>query len=425
MLNLLFASVLIRSEAPHELYDYLAIKDSSFHYEYRDRAKGEIEMTSQIWQGRPWKHTILMRQPSRLQTHGTAILFITGDGPFKGDYSDLGLITEATGMPTAMLFDIPNQPIYGMKEDDLIAHTFEEYLSTGDATWPLLFPMTKSAIRAMDAVVALTKGTENPIHNFVVTGASKRGWTTWFVGASKDKRVKAIAPMVIDNLNVPRQMKHQMDSWGAYSEEIQDYTRRGLQAKLATPQGQRLGLIVDPYSYRSNITMPTLIVKGANDPYWTVDALSQYWDDLHQPKWAVTVPNAGHDLGNKIEAIESIGAFARSIAGDFRMPKQSWSLEEIPGDKRALKVSLDSNGPKLVKLAVWVAEADNLDFRKSTYKVAGALKIDGAKPGVSRPSIIVPIAADHNVAVFAEARYLVGRRQFSLCCPTQVFKKLN
>jgi len=423
MLNLLLAGVFIQSVAPHEFYDYLAIKDSSFKFEYRNQSKGEVEMTSQTWQGHPWKHTILLRQPSKLRTRGTAILFITGDGPFPGDYLDLTLITEATGMPTAMLFDIPNQPLYGKKEDDLIAHTFEEYLATGDATWPLLFPMAKSAIRAMDTVVALTKSSANPIRNFVVTGASKRGWTTWFVGASKDKRVNGIAPMVIDNLNVPKQMKHQMDSWGAYSEEIQDYTRRGLQEKLSAPTGRRLGEIVDPYSYRSNIKVPTLIVKGANDPYWTVDALSQYWDDLRQPKWVVTVPNAGHGLGNKVEAAESIGAFARSIAGDFPMPKQTWSISEIPGSTRALKVSLTTKGPALSKLTVWVAESENLDFRDSKYVVAGALSVSGGKPGTSSPSILVPISSTKNSAVFAEARYQVGKREFSLCCPTQVFRK--
>ncbi len=111
----------MKPRIPHELYDYLAKKDPSFSFGWKDEAKGEIEMVSQTWQGHPWKHTIIMKQPPKLQTKGTAILYITGDGPFAGDYLDLALITAATGMPTAMLFDIPNQPIDGMKEDDLIS----------------------------------------------------------------------------------------------------------------------------------------------------------------------------------------------------------------------------------------------------------------------------------------------------------------
>jgi len=423
MVTLLMAAALLRPEPPHELYDYLSKPDSSFRYEMKDPEKGVIEMVSQTWQGNPWKHTIIFRQPSKIQTKGTAILYITGDGPFAGDYVDLALITASTGMPTAMLFNIPNQPLYGMKEDDLIAHTFEKYLETKDPNWPLLFPMTKSAIRAMDTIEALTKDSTNPIQQFVVTGASKRGWTTWFVGASKDPRVKGIAPMVIDNLNVAKQMKHQMDTWGFYSEEIQDYTKRGLQNKLNTPEGKRLAMIIDPYSYRANITVPTLIVKGANDPYWTADATSQYWDDLRQPKWVVTVPNAGHGLGSKIEAVESIGAFARAIAGDFPMPNQKWSIKERPTGDRALKISLVTAGPALEKVIAWIAESDTLDFRKSVYKNVATISIEGATSGRSSPSLLVAAPVEKNIAVFGEARYKVGQREFSLCCPTQIFRK--
>lgn len=427
MLTLLLALV-AAPKPPQELYNYLAKKDPTFSSKVvsEDSRGTTISLTSQTWQGIPWRHTIIMRQPSKLGTRGTGILYITGDGPRDGDYRDLALVSEATGMPVAMLFNVPNQPIWDMREDDLIAHTFEKYLETHNAEWPLLFPMTKSALRAMDAVQAATKKGPNPIKRFVVTGASKRGWTSWFVGAARDKRVIGIAPMVYDNLNVGAQMPHQIESWGRYSEMIQDYTRRGLQQKLDTPDGRHLAQIIDPFSYRANITMPTLIVRGSNDAYWTADATSLYWNGLEQPHWLLTVPNVGHDLGGGILAAATIGAFARSLAGEFNMPQVESSISPLGGpgvylwQARTMPVK---NGPQLTDARLWVAMADDLDFRPVRYErpaPATDVRLPSPPPGGRGGAFRVPTGK--KAAAFIEFSLTENGRTFSLCTPTQILK---
>ena len=90
------------------------------------------------------------------------------------------------------------------------------------------------------------------IDAFTVAGASKRGWTSWLT-AVVDTRVRAIAPMVIDVLNMQAQMEHQRATWGDVSEEIRDYSALDLPARLATERGRELLTIVDPYNYRERL----------------------------------------------------------------------------------------------------------------------------------------------------------------------------
>lgn len=412
----------LAANMPTELDAFLRRPDPSYRYEAKRAENGrlEIDLTSLTWQGTTWQHKILYQQPPKVAAKGVGILYITGDGPTNGDLATLALVSAGTGMPVAMLFKIPNQPIWDLREDDLIAHTFQKYLETGDASWPLLFPMTKAALRAMDAVQDATKNTDNPIKRFVVCGASKRGWTTWLVGAAKDKRVIGIAPMVIDNLNLAAQMPHQLATWGEYSPQIQDYTRRGLQAQLATAKGQKLAAMVDPYSYRERIKMPTLIIRGSNDPYWTVDALDQYVGGLKMPHWLLNVPNAGHDLKGGFMAAESIGAFARSLAGGPRLPKVDWSF--FP-DGRQLTVQANPKGASYRDLRIWVAESDTLDFRKSEYKALAHSSVSGPAGEGSAQAIRLSLPEGKNAAVFAEARYFIAGREYSLSSPTRVYRK--
>lgn len=400
---------------PPELDAYLRRPDASFAWKVGDQADGltTLEVTSQTWQGIRWQHDVVLTQPKDPVAKGTAVLVITGGKPNRDDLTTIRTIAGQAGLPAAVLFQIPNQPLWDRVEDDLIAHTFEKYLETGDASWPLLFPMTKSALRAMDAVQAYTKDSGNPIKRFIVTGASKRGWTTWLVGATGDPRVVGIAPLVIDNLNVGAQMKHQLESWGKFSEQIDDYTRRGLQQKLGTPAGQKLAAMVDPFSYRSRIKAKTLIVNGGNDPYWTIDALSLYLKDLKQPTWTMVIPNVGHDLGDRLWLLRTITAFCQSVAGRFAMPHFK---AEVGAEQT--RFSGVSSGAR--RFRVWGIESKSLDFRPEKWKVLVDMTVDGGKPA---PPILKYAASSTNRALMAEVEFKVMDRSFSLTTPVRVFKR--
>ena len=76
--------------------------------------------------------------------------------------------------------------------------------------------MTRAVIRSMDLIQEITKFNPIPISEFFISGASKRGWTTW-TSAAIDNRIIGIAPVVIDLLNLVPSFSHHFKSYGSYS----------------------------------------------------------------------------------------------------------------------------------------------------------------------------------------------------------------
>jgi len=74
----------------------------------------------------------------------------------------------------------------------------------------------------MDTVTAFCRSPEGgnlTVDGFVVAGGSKRGWTTWTT-AAVDRRVVAIAPMVIDLLNIVPSFQHHLAVYGYYAPAV-------------------------------------------------------------------------------------------------------------------------------------------------------------------------------------------------------------
>lgn len=354
-----------------DFYAYIARPEPAYRWEKRGEKKVEggvihdLHLVSQTWQDLVWEHRLQLFWPEKVDRPGYCTLLNTGGDGSPAEEAMGMLVARQAGMPFAILFHIPKQPLYGGKyEDELIVYTWQKYMETGDESWPLHFPMAKAVLKAMDALQAYAKEAAlGTLEQFVVTGASKRGWTTWLVGASKDKRVAAIAPMVIDVLNVPKQMAHQLESYGKPSEQVGDYTSAGIDKILATPQGKRLMELEDPYSYRDVLTLPKLILLGTNDRYWTQDALNLYWDDLKGPKWVLYTPNSGHGLEDRVRVLNTLVAFSRTIAARKRWPKMQWEYQGTPA---GVHLSFQSDvAPVAARL--FRATAATKDFRDSRW----------------------------------------------------------
>lgn len=364
------------------LDEYVAAPDPNYRYQVLNVHKGRthvtyvIEMTSQAWRtakevDRPtWKHWLIVVRPIQVST-SKSLLVIGGGGNGGNAPRDAGPLLSGIALATqsvvAELRMVPNQPLVfagdgrGRKEDAFIAYTWDKFLRSGDKTWPARLPMTKAVVRAMDTVMDFCKspaGGNVKVDAFVVTGASKRGWTTWST-AAVDSRVVAIMPIVIDLLNIERSMSHHYGAYGFWAPAIGDYTALGIMAWMGTAENRALMQIEDPYEYRRRLTMPKFIINASGDQFFLPDSSRFYFSDLPGVKYLRYIPNTDHSLKGS-DAYETLLACYQAVLKETTLPKFSWTLEEDGSIKVAAK-----DKPSAVKL--WQATNPGArDFRLCT-----------------------------------------------------------
>jgi len=332
-----------------------------------------VDLKSQTWRDPKevdrtlWEHWLTIVKPDGVQNK-TALLWIAGgkngdDAP-QSPNADIVRMAVASKTVVAELKQIPNQPLMFFqdgkqrKEDDLIAYTWVKFMKTSDPTWTARMPMVKSAVRAMDtiqAVLATPEAGKTKIDRFVVTGGSKRGWTTWLTGAV-DKRVVAIIPIVIDVLNVRASMQHHHDAYGFWAPSVGDYVHHNVMAMNDSQEYIDLLKVEDPYSYIDRLTMPKYVVNAAGDQFFLPDSSKFYFDKLKGEKYLRYVPNANHSLDGS-DARQSILTFYEAVADNKPRPKFDWKFAE---DGSIHVTTVDK--PKEVKL--WQATNPKArDFR--------------------------------------------------------------
>jgi PhoPQ-activated pathogenicity-related protein len=426
-LSLVVSVVLAAGSARGDLASYIAKPEPACTWSEVSRtAQGGCEirvlkLVSQEWQGIRWEHDVVVFRPVDVAPSGKLFLINNGGKAREKDYGYGAMLANQIKAPCAFLMGIPNQPLFdGKKEDALIAETFVRYLDTNDPSWPLLFPMTKSLVKCMDALQdTFRREWKDEIKGFIVSGASKRGWTTWLT-ASVDPRVCAIAPMVIDTLNIPAQLPHQLKLYGELSASIRDYTERGLVPMKNTAEEKRLWTWVDPFTYKAKFTLPKLVVLGTNDPYWSTDALNLYWDGLPAQKWISYTPNAGHNLvattgENKgpWRAMGNVAAFVRHQISGQPIPEVNWKHDGTKDTTLRLTVTAK---PAPSKIQLWQTVHSDTDFRTAVWK-SRDVPVTG-----SGADIAVEVPPGSCTAYFADAAYEIDGIAYTLCTQIRVVK---
>ena len=210
-------------------------------------------------------------------------------------------------------------------------------------------------------------------------------------------------------------MDHQLEAWGEYSGQIRDYTRLNIPQRLKDENDkdvQRLGTIVDPYTYRDRVTIPKLIVIGTNDRYWPLDALNLYYDDLVGDNYILYVPNKGHGVSDMKRLIgDAAGLFLR-VVGKLEFPSPSWDFEEKDTE---LELSVRSD-IEPASVSVWTAEAATRDFRDAVWQTSKTILKDSTyKYTLKRPE-------QGYAAIFGELVYKSGDKNFFLSTNVRILK---
>lgn len=408
--------------APNPLKAYVQRPDASFHWTKTNATETpalrelELDLTSQTWQGKPWSHRLLVVRPREMKYPDWGIIMISGVKFDPREKLLAELSGQHIGITSAMLWSVPNQPLFDRTEDSLVAYTLGRYFQTGDQDWPLLLPMTKSVVSAMNATTQAVQAEfgDTP-KKWVVLGASKRGWTTWLT-AAVDDRVKAIVPLVYDNLNIPRQLAHQQQCYGTFSDRLKPFTDLGLQTLLPTARGQSLLREIDPWYWRDQVTIPKLLINATNDLYWTLDSFNLYRQDLKGQTNVLYVPNVGHMMQGAEELIlGTAGQWVQRVVRQAALPRLSLSVR-LTGS--AWQAQAEVNQPP-VEVRLWTASAPSRDFR-TVHWTSRSMAAAGAATAHLYTATINPPGDAQFFAAFSETDFGGEFLPFKLSSPVVV-----
>ncbi|MGI6138453.1 MAG: PhoPQ-activated protein PqaA family protein [Candidatus Hydrogenedentales bacterium] len=448
---------------------YLSIVDSKYNYRLESTQNFITEygcivyvlkMTSGSWRNveeaepNVWQHRLFIIEPANVREN-SCLLYLTSlnsddlilDSDGMELLGKLGAVAVSSRSVTALLADIPNQPIEffdqpgELIEDKLIAYSFDKFMNSynsgsRDATWPVLLPMTRAAVRAMDTVqdfVATKRGQIRDINNFVVSGTAKIGWAAWLT-AAMDERVSALISIAADFVNLDAQMKHQRNAYssykknsavdritGGYSNSLADYVGYDIFDRFDSPAGASLLRIVDPYSYRNLLTMPKLLVNSAGDSNFLPDSTRFFINDMQGPTILHVMPNTDYsqimNLDLEEDSLETIAAFYYDQIKDAATPDVNITYNDVTRE-----ITLDTFGASTSvagSVTFWYANAPNhRDFRLDTFGSKWKQEVLTAENGVYKATI--PLESGYN-AGFIQARFQSAEAELDYFFSSQIW----
>ncbi|CNI04188.1 phop/Q-regulated protein PqaA [Yersinia pekkanenii] len=344
------------------------------------------QLTSQHWSPEnlvspaAWQHEVEIFIPENSPSTRALVVINNGtnygtesippSGPSDFSIDTLQNIARATDTVVIAISTIPNQFLEYQqdgkprKEDYSVAHSWALFMDAPEArsTLPLHVPMAAAISQAMS--MGQQALPDKALDSFIVTGLSKRGWTTWLT-AIADSRVKAIVPFVIDLLDTRVALEHMYQSYGGnWPIAFTPYYQEEIDKKLETPGFAKLMQISDPLQYlgteyQSRLTIPKYIINASGDDFYVPDNTDFYYDKLPGNKVLRVAPNTSH-YGITAFSEQSLITFVNRLQQSTPLPQLNASID-IKDKVETLTVNL-SETPDNVLL--WTAvNPEARDFR--------------------------------------------------------------
>jgi len=400
--------------------------------------------------GNIWTHQVAVVVPKNIAPgRSTAMAVLTGgcneghsgngtdpgpDPPSKTEeYLEVASIMASSTQSIAIVvYQLPNCPIIypsdplgvGRTEDAMIAWAWNQYLTTPNATeeWLPHLPMTKAAMQAMRAAQEYTSTAKvTTISDWLVGGASKRGWTSWLVGAvqcASCVKIRGLFPMVPIVPALDQCIHRQFQSIGGYTWAFKDYLESSVLSFVETPAFKRLLQVVDPINYVDRLVkLPILVMVSSNDEFmqfdWTniwydvFDAAARGANGSHSSPHSLAtsqlstklssrqtfqtglfiIPNSEHSLATGIPGLVlAIEAFALAIFENRPLPTLEYSHDPQTG---LITVRTPASFPptKVVLRHTSALREGVSDFRWIS-------KVDNVKTHCKFPKVPIPPVAE-------------------------------
>ncbi|WP_299999707.1 PhoPQ-activated protein PqaA family protein [uncultured Cedecea sp.] len=180
------------------------------------------------------------------------------------------------------------------------------------------------------------------ITQFIVTGASKRGWAAWLTALS-DPDVVAIVPFAIDLLSTQKSIKHMYHSYGKnWPVAFYPYYQQEIDKHIDTDAFSSLMEIEDPLTYLSSdmhdrLNIEKYIINASGDDFYVPDNSHFYYDKLPGPKSLRVVKNSTHN-GILSVTVPSLVTFINRYQKQKKLPEISETV--VSDDKRNKKLKV-------------------------------------------------------------------------------------